>query len=37
MARHRINEDGHMLWFDTDEEYYSYLNHKAEVNRLIEQ
>lgn len=25
MARHRINQDGHMMWFDTDEEYYDYL------------
>ena len=28
MARHRINEDGHMIWFDSDEEYYSYLLRK---------
>ena len=29
MARHRINENGHMMWFDTDEEYYQYLKRKS--------
>ena len=24
MARHRINENGHMMWFDSDEEYEQY-------------
>lgn len=33
MARHRINEDGHMIWFDSDEEYENYLYEKE----LIEQ
>lgn len=28
MARHRINENGHMMWFDTDEEYHQYLKRK---------
>ncbi len=25
MAKHRINVDGHLMWFDSDEEYYEYL------------
>ena len=25
MARHRINKNGHMMWFDSDKEYYDYL------------
>ena len=28
MARHRINENGHMMWFDTDEEYQQYRKRK---------
>lgn len=28
MARHRINENGHMMWFDSDEEYKEYLKSK---------
>lgn len=31
MARRRIREeDGTMIWFDTDEEYYEYLRQKEE-------
>lgn len=31
MARRRIREeDGTMIWFDTDEEYYDYLRQKEE-------
>ena len=29
MARHRINENGHMMWFDNDEEYRQYQKRKA--------
>ena len=29
MARHRINENGHMIWFDNDEEYRQYQKRKA--------
>lgn len=25
MAKHRINVNGHLMWFDSDEEYYEYL------------
>ena len=30
MAKHRINENGHMIWFDTDEEYYAHLDKQAQ-------
>ena len=29
MARHRINENGHMMWFDNDEEYRQYQKRRA--------
>lgn len=25
MGRHRVNDNGHMRWFDTDEEYFKYI------------
>jgi protein TonB len=37
MARHRINEDGHMIWFDDDDEYNAYLEEKAELRRKQEE
>ena len=36
MARHRINEDGHLMWFDTDEEYNDYLYEKQQVQEQHE-
>lgn len=36
MARHRINENGHMIWFD-DDEYYEYLERKAELRKRQEE
>ena len=37
MARHRINEDGHMMWFDTDEEYYAYLQEQEDLRKEQEE
>ena len=37
MARHRINEDGHMIWFDDDDEYNADLEEKAELRRKQEE
>lgn len=36
MARHRINEGGHLIWFDTDEEYNDYLYEKQQVQEQYE-
>ncbi len=33
MAKHRINENGHIMWFDTDEEYYNYLDMQAQLEK----
>lgn len=37
MAKHRINENGHLIWFDTDEEYYDYLYEKQQVREQYEE
>lgn len=36
MARHRINKDGHMIWFNSDEEYYDYLYKKQQIQEQYE-
>ena len=33
MAKHRINENGHIMWFDKDEEYYNYLDMQAQLEK----
>lgn len=35
MARHRINEGGHLIWFDSDEEYSRYLKIKKRAEWLF--
>lgn len=32
MGQHRINDDGHMRWFDTDEDYYAYMRVRSQFN-----
>ena len=36
MAKHRITENGHMMWFETDEEYIDYLNEKEKERLSLE-
>lgn len=31
MAKHRITIDGHMMWFDTDEEYEAFMQKQKEI------
>ena len=33
MAKHRINQNGHIMWFDTDEEYYNYLDMQDQLEK----
>ena len=35
MARHRINEGGHLIWFDSDEEYSRYQKMKRRGSVLL--
>ena len=37
MARHRITENGHMMWFDSDEEYYAHLRKQEDIRRQQEE
>lgn len=37
MARHRITENGHMMWFDSDEEYHAHLQKQEDIRRQQEE
>ncbi len=36
MAKHRINVNGHLMWFDSDEEYYEYLAQVRQARENLE-